>query len=276
MEVCDRGARNGSADAAEFGKGIRSVIRGESSLFEREYPCHTPRQRRWFIARVTRFAGEGPQRFVIAHENITKRKLAELEQERLARYNQLLLDSTGEGIYGLDVEGKCTFINSSGARMLGLDPEAALGEKMHDLTHHTHPDGSPYPAAESPVYSPFVTGEGCKVSDEVFWRSDGSSFPVEYSSYPLVEVTTVSGAVVVFSDISERLEAEQKLAMLSLVASKTDNAVIISNAQRVIEWVNDGFTRITGFSAKEAIGQRPGLLLQGPQTDPETIQAIRR
>jgi PAS domain S-box-containing protein len=276
LDVCDRAAEGGSGAAAAVAAGIRAVIDGGRTLFDYEYACHSTEERRWFVARVTRFKGDGPVRIVIAHENITKRKLAEIEQARYARYNQLLLDSTGEGIYGVDLQGRCTFINRAAAKALGLGADEAIGKHMHGLTHHHREDGSVYPENECPIYDSFRTGDEYKIRGEVFWRSDGSCFPVEYSSNPLVEGDAVRGAVVVFSDVSQRLIAEREVKLLSLVASQTDNAVVITGRDRKIEWVNDGFTRITGYAADEVLGRGPGEILQGPGTDPATVERIRR
>ncbi len=118
---------------------------------------------------------------------------AERWHERLS----LLLESTGDGIYGIDDGGRCTFINRAGARMLGWRTEEVLGRNMHDLIHHRHADGSPYPESD--------------IDSEVLWRADGTSFPAEYSSYPIVQDGRLTGAVVTFVDITERKRSEELL-----------------------------------------------------------------
>ncbi|TWC71251.1 PAS domain S-box protein [Herbaspirillum sp. SJZ099] len=123
----------------------------------------------------------------------------------------LLLDSTGEGIYGIDLDGRCTFINRAGADMLGYRVEQVLGKNMHDLVHHSHEDGGHYPEEECPILKAFRKGESCRVDQEVFWRADGTFFPAEYSSYQIVDDGRVRGAVVTFSDISKRRQAEEQL-----------------------------------------------------------------
>ncbi len=124
---------------------------------------------------------------------------------------ELLLESTGEGIFGIDLEGNCTFINRAGARMLGWTAEEVLGRNMHELTHHSHADGQPYPAHECPIFNAFRQGLPCRIDAEVFWRRDRRSFPVEYSSYPLRDGPQVRGAVVTFVDITERRRAADAL-----------------------------------------------------------------
>jgi PAS domain S-box-containing protein len=124
---------------------------------------------------------------------------------------ELLLESTGEGVYGIDLEGKCTFVNGSAAAMLGFAREDLRNAHMHDLVHHTRSNGQPYRAENCPIYRAFREGIGCRVDDESFFRSDGSSFPVEYSSYPILDRGAVRGAVVTFSDVTARRRTEAAL-----------------------------------------------------------------
>jgi PAS domain S-box-containing protein len=127
------------------------------------------------------------------------------------RQLELLLESTGEGIFGIDLEGHCTFINRAGARMLGWEATEVRGRNMHELTHHSHADGSAYAAHDCPIFNAFRRGLPCRIDTEVFWRRDQKSFPVEYSSYPLMDGTQVRGAVVTFVDITERRHAAEAL-----------------------------------------------------------------
>ena len=123
-----------------------------------------------------------------------------------------LLAATGEGVFGVDTQGNCTFINPAGARMLGLPSEQILGRNMHALTHHSHANGSHYADADCPIYRAFRHGTGCRIDSEVFWRQDRTSFPVEYTSYPLLNHSgQPQGAVVTFVDITERRAAAQAL-----------------------------------------------------------------
>jgi PAS domain S-box-containing protein len=124
----------------------------------------------------------------------------------------LLLECTGEGIFGIDVAGRCTFVNRAAAEMLGHRTEDVLGRNMHALIHHTHHDGRHYPEAECPIFNAFRQGLPCRIDREVLWRADGSSFSAEYSSYPVIDQGRVVGAVVTLIDISERKAAEAQLA----------------------------------------------------------------
>lgn len=123
----------------------------------------------------------------------------------------LLLESTGEGIFGIDLAGHCTFVNRAAAQMLGWRTEQVLGRNMHELIHHSHGDGSHYPEAACPIFNAFRRGLPCRIDDEVLWRADGSSFWAEYSSHPVIEHGRVQGAVVTFVDITERKRAADLL-----------------------------------------------------------------
>jgi PAS domain S-box-containing protein len=143
----------------------------------------------------------------------------------------LLLESTGEGIFGIDLDGNCTFINRAGAAILGYERQAVLGQNMHWLTHHSHPDGSHYADTDCPIFNAFRRGLPCRLDSEVFWRRDRSAFPVEYSSYPILDGDTVCGAVVTFVDISERKRAadalgEAKNELENRVAERTQELSI--------------------------------------------------
>ncbi len=133
------------------------------------------------------------------------------ERDELSRYNQRLLESTGEGIYGIDVKGRCTFMNRAGALILGGKPEEFLGKDMHQLIHHTKSDGTDFPLKECPIYLCSQLGDGCRVDNEVFWRRDRKAVPVEYSSFPVKHGEITEGVVVTFSDITARLRDRQDI-----------------------------------------------------------------
>ena len=123
--------------------------------------------------------------------------------------NELLLASMADGIYGVDMDGITTFINPAGAKMLGYSMDELVGKKQHSLTHHTHRDGTHYPAKDCKVYAAFRQGTSYHVTDELFWRKDNTSFPVEYVSAPIIEDGKITGAVVSFSDITQQKRNEE-------------------------------------------------------------------
>ncbi|HYH17070.1 MAG TPA: sigma 54-interacting transcriptional regulator [Azospirillum sp.] len=129
----------------------------------------------------------------------------------IERENQLILQAAGEGIYGVNADGHTTFVNPAAERILDWPAEELLGRDIHSIVHHHRPDGSPYPAHECPIYAAFRDGQVHRVSDEVFWRRDGRPIWVEYTSTPIRVGATVAGAVIVFRDISQRREADDRL-----------------------------------------------------------------
>jgi PAS domain S-box-containing protein len=154
----------------------------------------------------------------------------------------LLLASTGEGIYGVDLDGVCVFINPAGARLIGYEPHEVIGRNMHNLTHHAHPDGAPYPEADCPIFNAFRRGLPCRIDSEVFWRRDGSAFPVEYSSHPVIEDSKVRGAVVTFVDITERKRAADALQRAKdeleqrVVVRTQDLATALQQVRELAAW----------------------------------------
>ena len=152
-------------------------------------------------------------RNVQSHRNglneLVNERTAALEQ--MSRRHQLILRSAGEGIFGLDARGSVTFVNPAAAKMLGWDVEELLGKLHHDLIHHTRPDGTPHPQEECPIHATFQNGSIHRVAHDVFWRKDGTSVPVTYTSTPAWEGDELTGAVVTFQDITERKKDEEEL-----------------------------------------------------------------
>ncbi len=139
----------------------------------------------------------------------SERKKTEASLKQLSHRYSLILNQAGEGIYGLDRQGRTTFSNPSAAAMLGYPVDELLGRPMHDLLHHSWPDGTPYPQEECPIYAVLRDGVTRRVDHDTFWKKDGTSFPVEYVSTAIRDNDEVVGAVVVFHDITEQLEAER-------------------------------------------------------------------
>ncbi|WP_240487826.1 sigma 54-interacting transcriptional regulator [Photorhabdus australis] len=123
----------------------------------------------------------------------------------------LLLSSVGDGIYSINKQGLCTFINPAGAKMLGLQPEDVLSNNIHQIHHHTHENGEDYLVEECPIYAAVHDGIVHEGIQEIFWRRDGSCFPVEFTSTPVMRGGEIIGAVVVFRNITDRLNTEKQL-----------------------------------------------------------------
>jgi len=135
----------------------------------------------------------------------------EKELERLSRQSELILNAAGEGLTSVDLDGKLTFVNPAAARMLGWEVEELIGRTAHDIMHHSKPDGTPCLQEECPIHAIIKNGLIDNGDREVFWRKDGTSFQVEYTTTPAWEDDRLVGAVVVFKNITERRSAEEKL-----------------------------------------------------------------
>jgi PAS domain S-box-containing protein len=129
----------------------------------------------------------------------------------LERQNQLILNAAGEGIYGVNADGKTTFVNRAAREMLGWSAEDLLGRDIHSMIHHHHLSGDVYPAHDCPIYQSFRFEQVNRIEDEVFWRKDGKPIRVEYVSTPIYDQDELAGAVVIFRDITERKESDRKL-----------------------------------------------------------------
>lgn len=129
----------------------------------------------------------------------------------LERQNQLILNAAGEGIYGVNADGKTTFLNRAAQEMLGWTAEDLLGHDIHSVIHHHHLNGEVYPSHDCPIYQSFRFEQVARIEDEVFWRKDGKPIRVEYVSTPIYDQKVLAGAVVIFRDITERKENERKL-----------------------------------------------------------------
>jgi len=208
----------------------------------------------WWIARLrAAMAGE------LEHKQATE---TVREREELV---QLLLDSTAEAIYGIDLHGNCMLANPTCARLLGYaDPEQLKGRNMHNLIHHHRPDGRPCPEEECPIVRAIHTRQGTHIKNEVFWRADGTKFDAEYFSYPMWRGKVLVGAVVTFLDMSHQKKLEEQLRQ----AQKME--AIGQLAGGVAHDFNNLLTIINGYSEL--------LLLSTPPDDPrrELLEEIRK
>ena len=213
--------------------------------------------------------------------------IANLDQHVLQRTEELreselqlnqILQTTDQGIYGVDMVGRCTFINESALSILGFMREECLGRELHDLIHHSYPDGSPYPLVNCPMYCSKLTGTSSRIDDEVLWRKDGTPIAVEYSSHPIVENGEAIGAVVTFTDISERKSARIELEQAHKEAEKS-NRVLNTILENMADWVweVDGngqyiycspqVEACLGFTPDEIVGKTPFDLMPPAETE---------
>jgi PAS domain S-box-containing protein len=198
---------------------------------------------------------------VIIARDMSERKIADTALQQSNAKIELLLNSTAEGIYGIDLEGQCIFCNLACVKLLGYNGiEDLLVHEMHNLIHHSYKDGSPYPLDKCKIYQSFRNGKGTHHDDEVLWRADGTCFLAEYWSYPVFQEGKISGSVVTFIDITERKQAEQKLAQFNQeleekvqqstkelqasrasfrsVVDKNSSSIMVVDDKSIIQYVN--------------------------------------
>jgi len=177
---------------------------------------------------------DGRRMFIGIAKDLTEKKEQEQELLEMNRRMELILDSTGEGIYGLDLNGNTTFINPAAAQMMGYEQEELIGKTQHAILHHRNADGLPYSREECPIYAAIRDGLVHKEQNDVFWKKDGSKFPVRYESKPIYENDGIVGAVVTFQDITIEKQME----------SRRELAYQLTNILAEAQTVNEGMSQI--------------------------------
>ena len=214
---------------------------------------------------------------------LVRRYLAERSRaDRTLRESEarvrLLLDSAGEGLYGVDLRGHCTFCNPAALQLLGFESaEQVLGRDMHQLIHNTHRDGGPCQTEDSPIFRTCRTGEGTLGEEDVFRRADGSTIPVEYRAHPIRRDGETLGAVVTFVDVAPRRRAETEMRLRERALKAIAQGVFITDPARSDEpiiYVNAAFERLTGYTQAEASGRNIEFL-RGPETDHDAIEELQ-
>lgn len=199
------------------------------------------------------------------------------ESLSLKLQHEQILNCAGDGIYGVDLDGNCIFINSAAAKMFGRDAADLLGQHVHSLMHYRKIDGTPYPAQECQIYSVLRDGVAKHVSEDCFLRYDGSYFPVEYTSTPIIDNDRITGAVVVYRDITSRKQTEEELrrhredleelvlqrTAEAVAANKTKSAFLANMSHELRTPLNSiiGFSDmlISGMSGELTISQKQHL-----------------
>jgi len=198
--------------------------------------------------------------YTVMRSRIYERERAESALEKLRRQQEQILLAAGEGIYGVDTKGKTTFVNTAAAKLLGWEPEELIGRNQHATIHHSKPDGAPYPEDQCPISAAMFDGKIHQGTDEWYIRKDGSRFPIDYISAPLIEKGIVTGTVVTFADVSKRKKAEQDMARAQLYLQNIINAmpsilIGVDMQGRVTQWNNEA-AEVTGFTPEDAYGRQ--------------------
>lgn len=197
---------------------------------------------------------------------VLARKAAETKLKKLHAEQELILSSAVEGILGIDMDGRHTFVNPAAADMLGYVPEELIGENGHELYHIKDNEGVALPEDECPViHGIYASGERIVQGETVFWRKDGTKFPVLYSSSIIRDGGGKVGAVVTFQDITEQVERTRELARLAQIVQQAQTSIVLTDLDATLTYVNSFFEEITGYSKEEALGKNPRILQSGHQ-----------
>ncbi|MDO8606362.1 MAG: PAS domain S-box protein [Phaeospirillum sp.] len=185
--------------------------------------------------------------------------------EEAEEQNRLILAAVGEGVLGLDHTGHIVFVNSAAEQMVGYGAAEMIGQRSHSLLHHTHPDGSYYPASECPLTRTLAEGTKCSVEGELFWRKDGSSFPIHYTSTPIEREDGARGAVITFRDVTDQLESKRALeaseeVKSSILDAALDAIITVDRDGNIVEF-NPAAERIFGVEEQAVIGREVADLI---------------
>ena len=192
------------------------IIAGTECVGVMEFYAALPTQQDLHLTEMMTDVGTQLGRVMERRRSEDERTEILLREQFLTAWFRSLLQSTEEGICGLDLDGKVSFVNRAGADLLGYTPEELQGKSLHDTSHHTRVDGTPYPNSDCPILRASRTGVGVRVDSEVFWHRDGTPFSVEYSSHAIVDLGgDIKGTVLTFTDITERRREEQAARTLN-------------------------------------------------------------
>jgi len=188
----------------------------QRNLRTQELLSQTQEQARQLEEQTEELVAQREELLTQQRELTTQREHLRVTEER----TRLILDSSAEGIFGTDTDGRITFVNPAACRMLGFTAEELIGRPSHASIHHHHADGREYPCEECPMYAAYAQGKASRIDNEFLWRKDGSGFPVEYGATPIVKDGVVIGSVVSFADITVRKRQEAELQKINFLSDQ--------------------------------------------------------
>ncbi len=198
------------------------------------------------------------------NREIAERIQAEAEGIKLRKRLQAILRSAGDGIFGLDIHGKVTFVNDKVTELLGWSEEELIGKSHHDLVHHSHQDGTDFPVQECPIYMAYNDGKVHVESDDIFWKKSGKSFAVEYTSTPLLDEQKVTGAVVVFKDIGKTKKLKKQL---ELIVNSAGEGIFGLDIDGNVTFMNKAASIMLGWTQEELTGKSHHKLVHHTHSD---------
>jgi len=231
----------------KYGEDVIGVLLTQSKIV-REYTHHDHK----LLNGIAREVAIAVQTYQLYQDRV-EAELARKDNEELL---QLLMSATEEGIYGVDHDGLCIFINPAGLKLLGYDSEdELLGKSIHEMVHHTFPDGSYYPKDQCRVWLSTQKGESGHSDAEVHWRKDGTSFPTEYWSHPIYKEGEIVGTVVTFIDITDRVAIMEKLKYQAQVIEQIKNSVVATDLDGIVTSWNKGAENLFGHTEEFMLGR---------------------
>ncbi|MFC1843384.1 PAS domain S-box protein [Thermodesulfobacteriota bacterium] len=191
---------------------------------------------------------------------IIERQQVEAALNKLRKQQEQILTAAGEGIYGVDKNGITTFVNPAAAKMLGWNAKELIGRSQHYTIHHTKPDGSPYPEEECPISGAIKDGQTHSGTDEIYFKKDGTRFPVDYISTPVIENGEIMGAVITFADVSARKKAEADVAKAQMylqnIINAMPSALIGIDIDGHVNQLNNEAMKMVGLEPENAYGKQ--------------------
>src|SRR5215212_6099930 len=251
LRACDSAAGTDSEEAAPFAEGIRSVLSGQREKFELEYPCHSPSERRWFIGRVTQFAAGGPPRAVVAHENITERKLAEERLHESERQFRALFENTLDAILIASDTGEYVGANNAACELFGVSLHELLGTKVEDFVR-------PEEVHQTRLAWQAFLEQGEQEGEFPLYRPDGEMRSLEFKA----KAGFLPGRhLSVLRDVTERKRAEDMLreneATLSAILNNLAEGVLVADTQGHVVFVNSAARSMLGVPEEEPLDELP-------------------
>jgi PAS domain S-box-containing protein/putative nucleotidyltransferase with HDIG domain len=271
LEVCATAKGDHSGEAAPMAAGIQAVLGGRQESFSLEYPCHSPREMRWFISRVTKFNGSGPVRIVVAHEYITERKLAEEALEASERRFRSWIENSLDIVTVLDQSAVIQYESPSVEWVLGYEPEDLIGKAAFEFIH---------PEDLAKVSEAFVKNfenPAAGVTSEFRFRHrDGSWRMLEGSGRSYIDEHGELVGLIHSRDITGRRQAEEKIHLQAHLLEAVGSAVIASDLEgRVIYW-NSAAETLYGWSPQEALGRSVMELTVSDQTEEQAREILQQ
>jgi len=198
------------------------------------------------------------------NREIAERIQAESEGIKLRKRLHAILDSAGDGIFGIDINGNVTFVNHRATELLGWSKEELIGHSHHDMVHHTRQSGLTYAVEDCPIYMAYKDGRKHSESDDIFWTKEGKSFPVEYTSTPLLDGDEKSGAVVIFKDISQAKKLQKQR---ELILNSAGEGIFGLDEAGNVTFMNKAASIMLGWKQEELIGRSHHELVHHSHSD---------